>query len=297
MKRIRYSCTALVVWLFVFYNIERLHEPINLASFVYVLAPMLALPLLLGTRVQKLRVAWLMLLPVPLVLAIKGRLGYPIGGASLPLTITELCAVDTTVLLAYQLALSIEEFRRTAMATMLDHFQDSPDSFGQGQQELYREIQRARLFERPAALLSIAPTEHTMHVAGDRLLRELQDSTIRQYTIARIADVLTAEAADCDIITRRDGHFVTLMPEANQETAHDAAEKLKVAAKERLGLELSIGVATFPEEEVTLVGLLDRAETNMKRNGQNGNGRNGNAHLAGNGRNGGNGKHALSKPR
>jgi len=50
MIRLRFWIAATLVWLLGFYNIERFHEPLNIASFVYVLAAVVAIAIVVVER-------------------------------------------------------------------------------------------------------------------------------------------------------------------------------------------------------------------------------------------------------
>jgi GGDEF domain-containing protein len=77
--------------------------------------------------------------------------------------------------------------------------------------------------------------------------------------------MLITELQDSDVVTMRDDHFVILLPEIEKEAASKVAEKLIKVARDDLSLTLKMGMATFPDEEVTFEGLLARAEEQMKR--------------------------------
>ena len=249
-----------------FYNIERLHGSINLASFVYILAAAVALPIVWIPWLHRAPLRWLLAPAVPVVLLMKVWLGYRIGGLYLPITITELCSVGMTILLAHQIGRCLEEFRRAAVSTLVVHLHDRSRPFDEGQKEMYREIRRARTFHRPLALLSVSANDESVSQSLDRFSREAQRDMLKNYVHARIADLLTTNTTDCDIITHKNGHFVTVLPETDRETAGKLIQELKSAAKERLGLDLNIGASIFPEEEITFVKLLESAEVRM-RNG------------------------------
>ncbi|RPH57843.1 MAG: hypothetical protein EHM89_13375, partial [Acidobacteria bacterium] len=117
MKRLRLSCATFYCWLFVLYNIERVYDPINIASFVYVFACLSAAPMILMPRISlvplfkvvpPLSVALLLLKPV---------FGYEVGGQSLPLTVMELCVVSLTVALAHHVGRQLEEARTAVVST------------------------------------------------------------------------------------------------------------------------------------------------------------------------------------
>ena len=62
---------------------------------------------------------------------------------------------------------------------------------------------------------------------------------------------------------QRSDHFLLLLPEAEPSDVHHAIESICTTTREQLGLELRAGAAFFPQEEVTLTGLVERAVSTM----------------------------------
>jgi hypothetical protein len=263
MKRLRNWCLVFFGWLFVFYNIERLHAPINLASFIYVLAAGVALPLIAIRWFERVRLGWLLAACLASVVGLKWLLGYHIAGTYLPLTLTELGSVACTLLLARQIGRSFEEFRLSAAECVAAGRADRSRPFATGQGELYREVRRARCYHRPLALVSLSVDPESMAASLDRFTRELENDLTAAYVRARLVELLSQEMKASDILTQRDGHFVALLPETNGKAAARMATRLAEAAQERLGLKLRIGVSLFPSEETTFVKLLETAEHRM----------------------------------
>ena len=262
MRGLRVWSLIFFGWLFVFYNIERLLGPANLVAGIYLVAPLSALPWLMLPRLQ-LSIPWLIVLPIPIVVSLRLWLEYPISGASLPLTLMEIGCVGLTAALARQVGQNLEGLRRSAVTALLDHGRDRSRPFAESQEEIDREIRRARTFRRDLSLLAIGAADETVGVSFDRFTQEVQRDTVRKYAMVRIAELLSTEMKSSDIITRSDGHFVTVLPETSREGATQLIEKLKRSARENLGLELSVGLSVFPEEEITFIKLLERAEGHM----------------------------------
>lgn len=141
------------------------------------------------------------------------------------------------------------------------------------QQELGRELARARRSGRPLALLMVDSddlkpiNDQFGHQAGDRYLTLLAD-VLRRFL--RAGDVATRYAGD---------EFVILLPETGLEEATRVASRLCAAvAATPLTLEgraiytsVSVGVATFPgsgETEQELMEAVDRALYAAKRSGK-----------------------------
>lgn len=262
MKQLRFWFITMIAWFFLLYNVERFSEPINLASFVYILVAVFAMLIVFFSWFQKISLVWLFLMSLPLVFALKFWLGYQIGGKNLPITITEICALWLTIFLARNVGQGLEEFRKAATNAMISHLQNLAHPFEVGQGEMYREVRRARTHQQPLALLAISASDETLELSVDRFIKEVQREMIKKYIIARLANLLSKEMRDYDIITQRGDHFITLLPGMTRENAFEVIKELESAAKEELGLNLNFGLSTFPAE-VTFEKLVERAETDL----------------------------------
>lgn len=264
MAKLRIWIAAAIGWLLIFFNIERFHEPINLASFVYVLASVAAIAVVALRRRNSSSLGFLLLSTLCLHLGFKATLGYQVFGASLPITVTEASALIITVLLAQRIAASIEEFEAGAADVMTMHLGGRSTPFESGQTDLYREIRRARQFKRHVSVVALSTDGTSTSGAMNRLIEEVQHHALRRYIDARICKLLSKETKDCDIIAHNRDHFLVLLPEANSDHARRVSQRLQDLARDQLGLKMQIGTATFPDQEVTLTGLLNRAENEMR---------------------------------
>lgn len=259
MTQLRYRSLVFFCWCFVFYNIERLHEPINIASFVYVFAGAAAALIIGVPQLQQCRPAPLVVWLLGLQLVLTVCLGLSLGGVRLPLTVTELVATGVTVLLAHGIGSALQEFQEAVMRlTVHPRVQSRP--FESGQEDMYRELRRSRHYRRPLAVVAMTPKKDSLRASIPRMIQDAQRDALVHYTNARLGEVLSAELKDCDILTLdRKGRFIVMLPEVGKESVGQSVERLKSAGLEELGIELDIGAACFPDEEVTLVSLLERA--------------------------------------
>ncbi len=263
MKRLRFILICIIAWLFFFYNIERLSEPINIASFVYVYTAAIAIIMLVVPPLYNVSLIWPYLISLVPFFAIKYYLGYQIGGAHLPFTITEMCAIGITMLLVGVLLRELKDLRDAVDNLTISQLDKGTYPFETGQGAIYREIRRARAAERQAALVAISITDESLQGSINRFIEEAQRDIIQKYISARVAHLLIGELRDYDVITKRDNHFVALLPELDREKANEVVTKLEAAAKEKLGIYLKFGVSTFPDEAVTFEMLLENAEARM----------------------------------
>jgi GGDEF domain-containing protein len=263
MRELRLWLSLMLVWFFCLYNVERMHAPINLASFVYVLATLVALVVVAMPSLRRVHVAWLLLAPMPLFFAMKAYLGYMIFGSNIPLTVTEIVAIVITILLARKIAHGLDEFLEAVQSSMIRHLEDSSRPFEVGQYDIYREIRRARAHHRPLSLMAISPSGGSVQVTRNELIEQIQRESVGRYVRSQVANLLAQETRESDVITEREGYFVTVLPETDSEDAQRFAQRLKQNSEKQLGLDLRVGMASFPDQEVTFEQLLARAASGM----------------------------------
>ena len=112
MRRMRFLVATLIIWLFLFYNVERLSEPINITSVAYTFVPLVAVINILTPRLRKVPLVALLVLPLPVFLALKSWMGLRLWGIALPLTVTEICIIAVTTILARWVSNGVNEFER-----------------------------------------------------------------------------------------------------------------------------------------------------------------------------------------
>ena len=272
MTQVRYLLMGLCGWLFMLYNVERLAAPANIASFVYIITFVTAILLLFAPRLCWFAFHWLFLAAVVPFFLLKSLLNYEILGANWPITIVELSAIALTIGLVQLIGRRFDKLQTLLTSLTIGPIDSDVRSFSTGQSQIYREIRRARQFDRPASLLAIStvaspvdPTQNPLLQDSylRRFLEDIQRETLKKHIATRLANLLVAELGDSAVVTQRNGHFVTLLPETDREQLNSVVQKLQTSAEESLGLKLHIGVSTFPDEAVTFESMLEHAETEM----------------------------------
>jgi GGDEF domain-containing protein len=266
MVKFRIWIGVLVWWLFLFYNIERINEPINIASFVYVLVPLAGGMLILMPRIFARRRLLIILIPtLILYFALKVYLGYPVLGQGLPLTVTEIVSILITLLLVQQVGAFVWDvedtigkvtFRQIGLPPRLYESADTED--------LYREVKRSRRFNHPLSILFVEPDFSKESLDVNRTLIEMQKNMVERFTQAQVAKMLSEELRDCDLIAAHEQGFAILLPETAQFDATEVAKRLSNQIGEKLKVELKVGVSGFPDTALTLGGLLDSAMTHKQ---------------------------------
>ncbi len=263
MNNLRYSLIAICVWFFFIYNIEKLFGVVNIATFVYLLVLIYAILIILLRPFQRMPLYGVLLLSLIPYIILKIEAGLAITGTGLPIVVTEICVIWITVVLVRQMACGLEGIREAMTKLTIGRLEKEAEPFDTGQSQIYQEIRRSRRYQRPASLLAISATEHSIQVSLDHFIKDAQQEIIDRYIDARIGKFLSTELGDLNIILQRGDHFVALLPEADHERASEIINQLRISGQESLGLELNIGLATFPDEAVTFETLLQNAENEM----------------------------------
>lgn len=264
MKRLRFWIAINLLWLCIFYNIERLQdETFNLASFVYLLAATFIVGLVYLRRLRLVPTEILVTVALVVYLLGKVSLGYQLFGVKAPLTVMELTALAISIALARRLASCIEHFEEAAQESVIRHLQDRSVRFDLAQSDFYREVRRSRQHKRQLAMLAIRAEPQSVHLARNALIEEIQRTSVQSYVRARVADLLSRETDDCDLVAQTDDRFFILIPEADRTTAEMVRNRIRAAAADTLGFEVQIGIATFPDPDVTLAGMLEQATEQM----------------------------------
>ena len=263
MKRMRFLVAILIIWLFFFYNIERLSKPINITRVAYTLVPFMAVLTILVSRLRKVPLGVLLVGPVPIFLVLKAWAGFRVWGTAIPLTVTEICVIALTTIMARRVSNGLSEFENAIANITIGQVGKLPEPFSTGQGEMYREVRRARQHQRPLMLMAIGVEEESVRVALDRMVQEVQRAMMKQYVLSGVSKILCDELADYNIIAQRNDHFLALLPEVTPEKLTDLIERLRGAVSERVGVALQIGVASFPEDAVTFESLVKKAVEEM----------------------------------
>ena len=262
MTRHRLWIAALVFWP-VAIAIAQQAQVVRLAPFLPIYCLVCALSLLLVARLRSVPILQSVAAPVVVFLVIRAAVAGEAPDGALPTAVTEVLAVCLTVLLSRRVGQDVEGFEAAVERSMSEHLPMAPEPLDATQGEIYSELRRARSFERPLTFLAISAadmgTERT-----DELIAEVQRKSLGRYVRARIAVLLSEEMRDYDIVSIREDHIVTVLPETGAEQAQELAERLRASCRGELGIELKVGSSSFPDQELTFEKLLKRAEAEMR---------------------------------
>jgi GGDEF domain-containing protein len=259
MKKMRWLVAILVIWLLAFYNLERLGGSVGITSVAYAFVLAMVVITMLVSHLSRVPLWVLLVVPIPIFLVLKAWAGLRVWGAAIPLTVTEMSAIVLTTILARCVSAEVSEFESAVAHITMGQIGKPPEPFSARQGDIYREVRRARNYQRPLMLLAVRVEEESVQVALDRMVKEAQQAMMKQYVLSGISKTLCDELADCNIVAQSSDHFVVLLPEVTPEELPDLIGQLRRAVSEQVGVTLRIGAASLPKDALTFDGLMEKA--------------------------------------
>lgn len=254
-QRLSVTLAFMFLWMFAFFNVERIFPQINLASFVYAWAPLLAVGLLIWKPLRRLPTGVVVGGALVIAIGAKWGLGYPWSWEALPLTFVEAAAIAITVLLSRRVLEQIYEFQHLAdQLAFISQGQELP-SVADAEAAMNREMQRARRYDRPLAFVALTPDNDSLESQHEIFRREFETKLVFAFAVGQVGQLLVDETKSSDILAYQDGQFFLLLPETNEAQAKMLANRLVRRCREKFGIELSERLGHFPIDEITLGGL------------------------------------------
>jgi GGDEF domain-containing protein len=262
--RIRLPVAVLTIWLLLVYNIERLGEPIHITGVVYALVPLVVALIILVPPLRNVPSWSLLAASVWAFWTLKVAMGHRTWGAALPLTVMEMCVIAVTVVLACWVSNGMSEFETAVAHITIGRVGKSSKPMAIGQAEMYREIRRARRYQRSLSLMVIGIEDESMQVAVDRIVQDIQKTMMKRYVLSSVAETLCNELEDHNIVAHSGDQFWVLLPEVTAAELNDLVDSLQASISERVGVALQVGTASFPEDAMTFDSLMERAVEEME---------------------------------
>ncbi len=266
MLQLRTQLAVFILWFLLFFNIERLAEMVNIASFVYIFAPLVATLIIFGPNlIQSINNKWLLLSCTVLFFILKHLAGYQILGENVPITITEICSIYITCYLANKLSMRIREFEDMIASLTFQQIGLPPKLYeSTDTEDLYREVKRCRRFGHPLSLMIVKPNYDKEQINSSRILKEIQSAFASRYAQVRLTKLYSDKLRDTDLIVINDEEIIILLPETLEKDATMLQDSIKAEALSELNIDVTCGLSSFPNHSVTLNGLLNIAHQDIE---------------------------------
>lgn len=272
MRRLRFWVIVTGVWLTFFFNIERIiydqFDANIIRSDTYIFVTIVALVPLLLPRLSNFSFSSILIIATALFLYVWYQnprwgqsvvMNYPQANAISMLTILQINAIILTGLLSRQISYSTNEFEDVIAKITFGHIGARPAPFAEEQSDMYREVRRAARYGRPLVMVAIKIDEESVQLPLPAVVKDVQNAMMKEFTLASIAKSLDENLLSFDIIALRDNYFIVTMPETSAQDISPTVQRLENAIKDKLGIAVRVGAASFPNEAVTFEHLVELA--------------------------------------
>ncbi len=269
MKKLEYSIAFLIFWLTFLFNIERLAGSVDIRSYTYIFVAFVAVVTVILPKLS--RGSFLLLLMIPTLIFLVFKTFFEAGGwrdnlligNALTLTVTQISAIIITGLLARQISTRLVDFNEVITTLTFGRIGSLPPSFAVEQTVMYNEVQRARRYERPLAVVAIKMDKATLSTVLPKVVEEVQQIMMNEYARSRMVRLLDDNLLDFDTIVRYDDNLILLLPETTVEDVAVVVNKISTAAKDEMNVKLQTGIATLPDDGRTFELLIETALQNV----------------------------------
>jgi len=273
MTNLRRSIVILVIFLAVYFDLERLDigqtNFLNLASFSYVVTTIAILSILVIRffRYQKLQNLIFFWLIVYLIVQLTSLILDPEDLVDWDrrktyLMVTELSLMVIGIVLAYDVGRALNDFEEAVHNITLAGMSKRVQTMEQASDEIRRELMRSRRHNYPISLLVVEPDPRTVSLQLNRSVVELQKSMMARYAINDMMRTIGNLLRRTDLvinITDTNNSFAIMSSDTDHEGADLLIKRVKKEVKNRLGINVCCGIATFPEAALTFDELIDAA--------------------------------------
>lgn len=263
MMRIRIRVTVFAVWLVFLHILGRLLDPIVISSITIGFLFVVVVTVFLIPRIPRNLIWVIMFVPITALLVTKFWTANLAGNVAIFQAVTEIGAIVVTAILSLWVSRGLDEFENAVAFITLGEREKNIESPIAGQGLIYREVRRARNHKQPLALISIGVDEKSIEPATEKLVRDIQQSMMKQYKLQGLSKLLREELEDCSVVAQDTNHYLAVLPNTKPDEIPIVVERLRQKAYGQVGVELKIGVATLPQDGYTFEGLVERAIQEM----------------------------------
>lgn len=271
MRRLPRAITGLVFYLLVIFNLERITyqdiKLIDIKGFVYV---MVALVIILIIQFKFLRRQPLgILLFVSTILYFIGKFlvfyYYTRWNENtVYLIITELAFLWIAILIGRIAGSALEDFEEAVESITFSNLEKTKE-LREAMREIQAEFYRSRRYNYPLTLVVVQPDtdplEYNPHVA----IKEIQQSMLSRYATVSLARELSKNLRLLDTIIdlKKNMRFAILYPQTEGDKANFLIKRINSVA-DKMGISVTCGHASFPNDALTFEELLRSANDNMR---------------------------------
>jgi hypothetical protein len=178
------------------------------------------------------------------------------------LTVTEIGLVSLLIVAARRVASDLHDIQDTIANVTLEDVSERVQRLDQAEDDIAKEFARSRRYNSPISVMVLKVHSDNIEFKLQRAAEEIMQGMLKRYTTNKLIRLLDRELRRSDMVLEKpkDDQVVLVLPETSTIGMDVLADRIRQTAKEQLGLSISTGFASFPDEALTFDDLLDYAE-------------------------------------
>jgi GGDEF domain-containing protein len=275
MKNIKVPLLHLLLFFFLVFNLEKLpfgsNNSLNFHWYLVLLLVTMPVVALLVPAFQKLStyvhlVFWLFVYFGVWFLLRSGET----PPVSFPIILIEVALVGLGAVLVRELTHNLVEVEHTLDQLVFANFTGRALSLTEAADEIQTELQRSRRYQRALTVLVVEPDAKTLNSRLMPTIDEIQHNLAKRYALGKVSEALSENARRPDLIIRDEQgeRFFIICPETTRDSSETLIQRMRAAIRTDLGISLAVGVASFPEDALTIEDLLNQASLRLSSAGE-----------------------------
>lgn len=269
MFSMRWRLLSLILWLTLFFNIERLDfgsiDTINLPTPVYVVG--LVAVLLAFSGFFRRRPVGVLIAVSTLLFAVVMVLvpGPELGGYHTYMTTTGLLMVLIGAALAHQAGQGYDEFQSAVEMISLVGAGKRLRAIDEIGEQIEVELDHSLRMQRPLSLVLLRIDTESLRMLIHRFIEEIQRSLVERYAMTTIANTLHRYLRKTNLVAAagEPGRMMIIAPETTDEQVVVLASRVRRVVHDKFGIEPQVSTATLPNDALTFDDLHNVAATRL----------------------------------
>lgn len=270
MRELKKTFVLLVLFLLLVFLLEHLYYgdapiiefPSHFYFFiVFAVLATVVVPNLRWLSMYNLLIFW------ALVFMIVAGVYFSINGfQKLQIIMLEFLLLEVSILIAYQLNIQLASAESLMDGLALNIYPNRTHDLSRSTERIDVELTRSRRHQRPLTVLVIEPEKVSDDPKQDAY-KSLRQDLLQHFVDARLGQLIAERARQTDMILRdRDGKFIIICAETDEENSSILAERIQKAAQESLNAAVRFGTAVFPKQALTFEELVQQAKEKLSSN-------------------------------
>lgn len=188
---------------------------------------------------------------------------------NLQVTLIEVVFVSVAAVLSRDVAKNLHEVESTLDKLFFASFRGRTMDLEEASEEIKTELLRSRRYQRSLTVLVIEPDADSIKQSLMPSAEEIKHNLAKRYAMGKISEVINATARRPDLIIKLDQpeRFILVCPETSASSSNTLIERIQTAVETDLGISVSWGIATFPDDALTFEDLLHKANAKLIKSG------------------------------